>query len=53
MNSRSTEAPEQTPRTGADDLSAESTLDSLLAGITDENLHPFIDFGPPVGKEIP
>jgi antitoxin MazE len=28
------------------------TLDELLAGITDENIHPETDFGPPVGKEI-
>lgn len=27
-------------------------LDSLLAGITDENLHGEVDFGKPVGKEI-
>ncbi|MBS0471443.1 MAG: AbrB/MazE/SpoVT family DNA-binding domain-containing protein [Proteobacteria bacterium] len=26
-------------------------LDSLLAGITDENIHGEIDFGRPVGKE--
>lgn len=26
-------------------------LDDLLAGITDDNLHAEIDFGPPVGKE--
>lgn len=26
-------------------------LNSLLAGITDENLHPEVDFGPPVGEE--
>ena len=28
------------------------TLEDLLAQITDENIHPEIDFGPPVGKEI-
>jgi antitoxin MazE len=28
------------------------TLDELLAGITDENLHDEVDFGPPVGKEV-
>ncbi len=28
------------------------TLDDLLAGITPENIHPEIDCGPPVGKEI-
>lgn len=27
------------------------TLDDLLAGITDENLHREIDVGPPVGDE--
>lgn len=29
----------------------EYNLDELLAGITDENLHGEVDFGPPVGKE--
>lgn len=28
------------------------TLDELLAGITEENIHPEVDFGPPVGKEL-
>lgn len=28
------------------------TLESLLAGITPENLHEEIDFGPPQGKEV-
>jgi antitoxin MazE len=28
------------------------TLEWLLEGITPENIHPEIDFGPPVGKEI-
>jgi antitoxin MazE len=28
------------------------TLDELLAGITKDNLHEEIDFGPPVGSEI-
>jgi antitoxin MazE len=28
------------------------SLDELLAGITDDNLHAEIDFGPPVGKEL-
>ena len=28
------------------------TLEWLLAGITPENIHPEIDFGAPVGKEI-
>lgn len=27
-------------------------LEDLVAGITEENRHPEIDFGPPVGKEI-
>lgn len=27
------------------------TLEELLAGVTDENLHPEIDFGPAVGRE--
>ena len=30
----------------------EWTLDELLAGITEENLHGEVDFGPPVGKEL-
>ncbi|MGH9840824.1 MAG: AbrB/MazE/SpoVT family DNA-binding domain-containing protein [Blastocatellia bacterium] len=30
----------------------EKYLEELLAGITEENLHPEFDFGPPVGKEI-
>jgi antitoxin MazE len=28
------------------------TLEWLLEGITPENIHPEIDFGPPVGKEV-
>ena len=28
------------------------TLAELPAGITPENRHDFIDFGPPVGKEV-
>jgi antitoxin MazE len=28
-------------------------LDTLLAGITDENIHGEVDFGRPVGKEKP
>jgi antitoxin MazE len=28
------------------------SLDELLAGITDDNLHAEVDFGPPVGKEL-
>lgn len=31
---------------------AEFTLADLVAGITDENRHDEIDFGPPIGKEI-
>lgn len=31
---------------------ARFTLDSLLAGITDDNLHAEIDNGEPVGKEV-
>ena len=29
----------------------EFDIATLIAGITDENLHEEIDFGPPVGKE--
>jgi antitoxin MazE len=28
------------------------TLDELVAGITDENQHHEIDWGPPVGNEV-
>ena len=28
------------------------TLEWLLEGISPENIHPEVDFGPPVGKEI-
>ena len=28
------------------------TLEELLEGITDENLHGEVDWGPPVGKEV-
>lgn len=31
---------------------ARPTLAELLAGITPENLHEEIDFGPPVGEEL-
>lgn len=27
------------------------TLEELVAGITEENRHPEVDFGPPVGRE--
>ena len=27
-------------------------LDELLAGITEDNIHPEVDYGPPVGKEF-
>lgn len=27
-------------------------IEDLVAAITDENLHPLIDVGPPVGREI-
>ena len=29
-----------------------SDIDTLIAGITDENQHREVDFGPPVGREI-
>ena len=28
------------------------TLEELLEGITEENLHGEVDWGPPVGKEV-
>ena len=31
---------------------AEYVIADLVAGITDENRHGEIDFGPPIGKEI-
>lgn len=30
----------------------EETLEQLLAGITEENRHEEIDWGPPVGNEV-
>ena len=30
----------------------EPTLEALLAGVTEENLHSEVDTGPPVGKEV-
>lgn len=30
----------------------EYSLDALLAGITDENVHEKADFGPAIGKEL-
>ncbi len=27
-------------------------LEEMLSRVTDENIHPFFDFGPPVGREI-
>lgn len=30
-----------------------AALDDLLAGLTKENFHEEIDFGPPVGREYP
>jgi antitoxin MazE len=33
-------------------IEPELTLDDLLAGITDENLHHEIDAGPAVGNEV-
>ncbi|WP_350304021.1 AbrB/MazE/SpoVT family DNA-binding domain-containing protein [Photorhabdus viridis] len=30
----------------------EYSLDTLLAGITSENIHDRVDFGKPVGKEL-
>jgi len=28
------------------------TLEELVAGITEENRHPELDWGPPVGREV-
>ncbi len=28
------------------------TLDELIAAITEDNRHEFVDFGPPVGREL-
>lgn len=30
----------------------ETTLDSLLAGVTKENIHTEVDFGKPAGREV-
>lgn len=30
----------------------EETLEEMIARITPENIHPEVDFGPPVGKEM-
>jgi antitoxin MazE len=35
-----------------DDDIASADLDALLVGITDENRHDPVDFGPAVGKEV-
>lgn len=32
--------------------SNEFTLDGLISGITDENKHEKIDYGPPAGREL-
>lgn len=31
---------------------AKYTLEELVAGITEDNIHEEIDFGPPVGREV-
>jgi len=31
---------------------SEYTLEELVAGITEDNVHEEIDFGPPVGREV-
>lgn len=36
----------------ADPAQPHYTLDELLDGITDENRHAEIDWGPPVGREV-
>lgn len=28
------------------------SLDELMADVTEENIHPEVDFGPPVGNEV-
>ena len=33
-------------------ISRTPTLDELLEGVTHENIHGEVDWGPPVGKEI-
>ena len=35
-----------------DDGIAGADLDALLAGVTDENRHDLMDFGPATGKEV-
>jgi len=36
----------------ADEVAKTPSLEELLAGITEENIHREIDFGPAVGKEV-
>jgi antitoxin MazE len=31
---------------------AELTMAEMLAGVTDDNIHEYVDFGPAVGKEL-
>jgi antitoxin MazE len=31
---------------------AKLTMAEMLAGVTDDNIHEYVDFGPPVGKEL-
>ncbi|MEP7342857.1 MAG: hypothetical protein ABI977_34330 [Acidobacteriota bacterium] len=37
---------------GLVDYGRQMTLEDLLEGITEENIHPEISSGPPVGKEV-
>jgi antitoxin MazE len=43
-----------TPTTGAVTAKKKPkyTLDELLSGVTPENRHAYIDFGPPMGNEV-
>ncbi len=34
------------------DPTARMTLDEMIERITPETLHDYVDFGPPVGKEV-
>jgi antitoxin MazE len=33
-------------------LESNYSLDNLLAQVTDDNIHPVVDWGAPVGKEV-
>ncbi len=46
------EVREENGRIIIEKVEAEETLESLLAQVTPENIHPEMDWGPAVGKEF-